>query len=222
MLKMTKTKLQVALDVLSIKDAKQIAEEVIDFVDIIEVGTPLIKKEGIKAVREIKKAFGKYGKLILADMKTMDVGYLEVKIAAKAGADIITIMGAAADKTIEEAIKAKKELGVEIMIDLMNVQNIIERIKWLNTKDVDYILLHIGKDQQIQGISPLEFLKEYRNYIEKSLAVAGGINDKSLIDILEYKPEIVIVGGFIIKSNCPREAAKKLKDIIDKYYKEWV
>ncbi len=222
MLKMIKTKLQVALDVLNIKDAKRIVEEVIDFVDIIEVGTPLIKKEGIKAVEEIKKSFGKYDKPILADMKTMDVGYLEVKIAAEAGADIITVMGAAADKTIEEAIKAKKEFKVEIMVDLMNVQNMIERIKWLNTKDIDYILLHIGKDQQIQGISPLEFVRRYRGYIEKSLAVAGGINDKSLIDILEYKPEIVVVGSFIIKSDRPRESAKKLRDIINNYYKEWV
>ena len=97
--------LHVALDFMHAKRALQAAKEAVaGGADWLEAGTPLIKSEGMEVVRSLKKAFPE--QTIVADLKTMDTGALEVEIAAKAGADVITIMGVTDDATIAEAVKA--------------------------------------------------------------------------------------------------------------------
>src|SRR5207247_296676 len=96
------------------------AKEAVDGgADWLEAGTPLVKSEGIEVVRQLKKSFP--GKTIVADLKTMDTGAFEVEIAAKAGADVITVMGVTDDATILEAVRAARRYGSKIMVDLMRV-----------------------------------------------------------------------------------------------------
>ena len=97
--------IQVALDALNLHRAMQIAKEaVLGGADWLEAGTPLIKSEGVESIRQLKKQFPNH--VLVADMKTMDVGATEVEMASKAGADIICIMGVAGNSTITEAVKA--------------------------------------------------------------------------------------------------------------------
>jgi len=86
-------RIQVALDLLRIQDALNIASKVAEYIDYLEAGTPLIKAEGLKAVSLLKKEFG--DKVVVADMKTMDTGYLEASLAYEYGADYSTVMAAA-------------------------------------------------------------------------------------------------------------------------------
>ncbi len=100
--------LQVALDHMHLRRALLAAKEAVQGgADWVEAGTPLIKSEGVDAVRALRKAFP--GRTIVADLKVMDTGALEVEIAAKAGADVVTIMGVTDDATIAEAVKAETE-----------------------------------------------------------------------------------------------------------------
>ncbi|WP_201783316.1 orotidine 5'-phosphate decarboxylase / HUMPS family protein [Hymenobacter sp. AT01-02] len=102
-------KLQVAIDLLTTKDALELAGKVAPYIDIIELGTPLIKSEGLAVITAMKQAFP--DKLVFADFKTADAGELEADMAFKAGADYITILGATGNATIEGAVKAAKAHG---------------------------------------------------------------------------------------------------------------
>src|SRR5947208_15560168 len=112
--------LQVALDHMHLKRALLAAKEAVDGgADWLEAGTPLVKSEGIEVVRQLKKSFP--GKTIVADLKTLDTGAFEVGIAAKAGADVITVMGVTDDATILEALRPAREYGAKIMVHLPRV-----------------------------------------------------------------------------------------------------
>ena len=110
--------LQLALDVAELKEALAIAKKASHYVDWIEAGTPLIKNEGLRSVRELKKHFP--DKKIVADMKIMDTGKFEVGLAADAGADIVTVLGVADMKTIKDAISGARKRKVEILVDLIS------------------------------------------------------------------------------------------------------
>ncbi|MEM1609959.1 MAG: orotidine 5'-phosphate decarboxylase / HUMPS family protein, partial [Thermoplasmata archaeon] len=151
--------LQVALDLTILERAVQIAKEAVEGgVDWIEVGTPLIKSAGMDAVRTLKRTFP--NKIIVADMKTMDVGGAEAEMAAKSGADVIVVMGASDDGTIIEAVKAANKYGSKIMVDLLNLSDPVKRAKEAVNMGAEYLCVHVGVDQQMLGRDPLKILKE--------------------------------------------------------------
>lgn len=201
--------LQLALDFLDIKRAIAVAKESIaGGTDWIEAGTPLIKSEGLNSVRTMRKLFPK--NKIVADMKSMDAGRYEVESAAKAGADIVIILGVADNSTIKEAVEAGKNYGCEIMVDLMNVEDMSERARTVEEIGADYVCVHLGIDQQMRGTDPIAELKNISNVVKIPLAIAGGINSETAADAVNAGASIVIVGGAITKA----EDAKKSTEII--------
>src|SRR5213078_1964330 len=137
--------LQVALDHMHRKRALLAAKEAVEGgADWLEAGTPLIKSEGMEVVRELKKSFP--GKTIVADMKTMDTGAFETEVAAKAGADVIGILGAASDSTFREAVKAARKYGAKVYMDLISVPDKVARAKQAEALGCDYVCLHMGVD----------------------------------------------------------------------------
>src|SRR2546430_10183924 len=129
--------LQVALDHMHLKRALLAAKEAVEGgADWLEAGTPLVKSEGMEVVRQLKKSFP--GRTIVADLKTMDTGAFEVEIAAKAGADVITVMGVTDDATILEAVRAGRRYGSKIMVGLMRVPDKAARAKQLATPGAGY------------------------------------------------------------------------------------
>jgi 3-hexulose-6-phosphate synthase len=202
-------KIQLALDV-GKKKALQICKKISKYVDIIELGTPLIKQEGLKIIKEFKK----FRKPILADLKTMDVGFLEAEMAFKAGADITTVCGSADLPTIQGAIKAGKKYNKKVLVDLIGMK-INKKTKQIKKLNPDYICVHTSIDTQKKGKTPLKNLKKISKIISNmKIAVAGGINLKNINSIIKYKPEIIIIGGAITKSKEPEEIIKKLKEKI--------
>ena len=207
--------LQVALDLTILERAVQIAKEAVEGgVDWIEVGTPLIKSAGMDAVRTLKRTFP--NKIIVADMKTMDVGGAEAEMAAKSGADVIVVMGASDDGTIIEAVKAANKYGSKIMVDLLNLSDPVKRAKEAVNMGAEYLCVHVGVDQQMLGRDPLKILKEVAESTNVPIAVAGGINSETAPLMVENGASIIICGGAIIKAENVTEAARKIKESIEK------
>jgi 3-hexulose-6-phosphate synthase/6-phospho-3-hexuloisomerase len=207
--------LQVALDMVNLKRALKILEEAVKGgVDWIEVGTPLIKSEGMDAIRTIRKLYPKH--TIIADMKTMDVGGFETEIASKAGADIVVIMGAAEDGTIEEAVKTARRYGSKVMVDLMELKDKAKRAKQVEKMGVDYLCVHVSIDAQMVGKKPLEELKKVVKATMLPIAVAGGLNSETVAQALGSGAGIIIVGGAIIKAPDVTKATKKIKEALSK------
>ncbi len=209
-----RTIIQVALDLVETDRAVQIAKEAIEGgVDWIEVGTPLIKSEGMNAVRALKKSFP--DKIILADMKVADTGALEVEMASKAGADVVMILAGADDSTILESVKAAKKYGVRLMADLISVDDPISRARELEKMGVDYINVHSGIDQQMVGRDPLDIVSDILKEVSIPVAAAGGLDAAGCARAVQAGASIVIVGGNIIKSGDVHASARKIRDSVD-------
>ena len=207
------TKLQFAVDDLKLADALQLIDHIQDSIDIVEVGTPFMMDYGMDAVRTMKQQFPQLE--VLCDGKIMDAGEYEAELMYKAGADYVTVLGVTDDFTIKDVVSAAKKYDRKVMVDMICVSDLKKRIKRIEELGVDVIAVHTGVDQQAQGRTPLDDLKEMRSCVKHTaLAVAGGINTDTLEDYLEYEPEIVIVGGGITHSDDPAKEAEALAKII--------
>src|SRR3972149_6642075 len=176
---MEKPILQVALDFMHMKRALQAAREAVEGgADWVEAGTPLVKSEGVESVRALRKAFP--DKVLVADLKVMDTGALEVEIAAKAGANVVTVMGVTDDATITEAAKAAKRYGAKIMVGLRRAGEKPKRAKELEALGVDYLNMHVSIDEQMIAHTPLQALKAVCRASRLPVAVAGGLNSETV------------------------------------------
>ena len=203
-------KLQLALDFSDLNKALAVAEASSQYVDFLEAGTPLIKSEGLRAVKELKTRFP--DKLVVADMKTMDTGAFETGLAADAGADVTTVCGAADIATIQGAIGEGRKRGIAVAVDIINVP--VEKWKEIDSLGPDYIILHVGIDQQQRGVSLFALLKKLK--VKSKIMVAGGITAGNVQDAVKAGAEVVIVGGAITKAKDPAKAAKEIKEAMEK------
>ncbi len=173
-------KLQVAIDLLSTEAALQLAEKVAPYVDIIELGTPLIKLEGLKVVTAMKEAHP--DKLVFADMKTADTGALEAEMAFKAGADLVTVMGTVDDATVKGAVEAAKKYGKNVVVDTIGVKDRVKRAKEVTAFGVDFVELHAGLDEQaLPGYSIQKLIDEGKE-AGVPFSIAGGVNADNIKD----------------------------------------
>ncbi len=206
--------LQLALDFVDLKRAVKSAQAgVAGGVDWLEVGTPLIKSEGLQAVRELRSLFPHV--TLVADMKIMDAGRIEVETAAKAGANIVDVLGAASDATIRECIQAGKNYGAKIVVDLIAVKDPVSRARQVEDFGADYITVHCSIDEQMEGKDPFETLRRAAEAVSLAVGVAGGINSETAPRALEAGASIVIVGGAITKAVNPTEAAHNIKKAME-------
>ena len=207
-------KLQLAYDLGSFQDLILLLEQVEDLIDIIEIGTPLIVKEGVKEIENLKKTFPK--KTILADMKIMDAGELEAKIGFDVGADIVTCLGLASSATIAGAKKVASRNNGKIMVDMINHYNPISKWPELLEIGIDYVCLHTAHDDAVTGDNSIEILEQfYKIYGGNNLAVAGGVEPDLIQGMSRFQPEIVVVGSYITDSAQPREAVENVRRVMN-------
>lgn len=211
---MTGPYLQVALDLLELSRALQIAEEAVAGGAVwIEAGTPLIKSAGMDAVRALRAAFPKNE--IIADMKVADTGALEVEMAAKAGASIVCVLADSDDAVIHEAVRAARHYGVRIMADLINVSDPVARSQELEEMGVDIINAHVGIDQQMIGKSSIDLIARIAGRISVPVAVAGGLDADTAAQAVRHGASVVIVGSTITKSGDVTASARAIRTAID-------
>jgi len=207
-------KLQLALDFLEdTGQLEQFLRKIVDVVDIIEVGTPLIIRDGVKTVAEIKRMYPDMR--VLADLKIADAGGPEAGIAFDAGADIVTVLGVAHDVTIRNALNEAHKNGKQIMVDLIAVKDVRKRVQEIDAMGVDYVCVHTAFDVQSADKDPLKELQMIQGILKTArVAVAGGIKPDTLPLIVALDPEIVIVGTFITGSRNIRKAALEIKQLL--------
>ncbi|ANK38202.1 3-hexulose-6-phosphate synthase [Staphylococcus equorum] len=206
--------LQLAIDLLNKEDAAELANKVKDYVDIVEIGTPIVINEGLPAVQHLNDNID--GVKVLADLKIMDAADYEVSQAVKFGADVVTILGVAEDASIKAAVDEAHKHGKQLLVDMIAVQDLEKRAKDLDDLGADYIAVHTGYDLQAEGQSPLESLRKVKSVISNSkVAVAGGIKPDTIKDIVAENPDLIIVGGGIANADDPVEAAKQCRAAIE-------
>jgi 3-hexulose-6-phosphate synthase/6-phospho-3-hexuloisomerase len=205
--------LQIALDFVTLNRAMKLAEEAVSGgADWLEAGTPLIKSEGLDAVRELRKRFPNH--VIIADMKIMDAGRIEGEAAAKAGANIVGVLGVASDATIKECIEAGKNYGFKVIVDMIGVLDVAARAREVEEFGANYVGIHIAIDEQMEGMSPFEKLKKVAEAVSIPIAVAGGINSETAAEAIEAGASIIIVGGAVTKAPDAKSATESIKKAI--------
>jgi 3-keto-L-gulonate-6-phosphate decarboxylase len=206
-------KLQVAFDVKKYDYLKKIMESIYPYVDILEIGTLLIKSEGINVV---KKAKIDYGLPVFADLKCMDAGKFETEISVENGADYVTVLATSYDKNIKEVIDVCKEYNVKSVADSINCP--IDRVVKIQDFDIDVVELHTGYLNEV-GVRPWDDIKEFYPKATKPIFISGGISSKNLKEIQPYvkKIDAVVVGRTIINSINPKEEARKIREILESF-----
>lgn len=203
--------LQVALDFVDLERAIRVCREALEGgADWIEVGTPLIKSEGLNAVRAVRKEFP--DRKIIADMKTIDAGRTETECAAKAGANIIDVLGTSSDATIAECVDAASNYGAEIVVDMIEVADPVSRSRAAAAAGANYIAVHTAIDVQMTGGDPFSILEDVCRSVDIPVACAGGINSETAAQAVAHGARIVIVGGAITKSADATRAAREIKE----------
>jgi 3-hexulose-6-phosphate synthase len=205
--------LQLAIDTTTIDDALQLVESTHPYFDIAEIGTPLLIEEGLAALESIRARYP--DKQYLADTKIADAGHLEASSAFRRGADFVTVLGVADDKTIRGALQAAGEHDGLVMIDMIHVVDLVRRAQQLEQLGAHVICLHTAYDVQASGVDPLVHLQEVRAAVQCRLAIAGGINLQNVPSALDLGADIIVVGGGIATASDSRQAAKRIKETIE-------
>ena len=206
--------LQVALDFVDGERALKLAREAAaGGADWLEVGTPLIKSEGLDFLRKLAREFPNH--TIVADMKTMDAGRGEMEIAAKAGAKVAHVLGVASDTTLKEAFEAGRNYGIKVGVDMINVADPVARAAQAKEWGAHHVIVHAGIDQQMAGGTPFDVLKRIAEKVDIRLAVAGGLNSETVVEAVGAGADILIVGGAITKAADGRAATAEIKKAIE-------
>jgi 3-hexulose-6-phosphate synthase/6-phospho-3-hexuloisomerase len=192
---------QISLDIIDLKEALETAHMAMRAgVDWLEAGTPFILAEGMHGVRALRSEFPDVP--IVADLKTMDGGYLEAEVMAKAGATLVVVMARAHEETIKCVVKAGRDFGVKVMGDNMVCEDMVAAARRLEELGCDYIVHHIGYDQR-RGIaargqrmpSPLDQLREVVKAVKIPVQAVGGLSIEQAVRTPEYGAPLVVLGA---------------------------
>ena len=205
-------KLQFAMDTLITEAALELAAAAAPYVDILELGTPLIKSAGLSAVTAIKAAHP--DKIVFADLKTMDAGELEADTAFAAGADLVTVLGAAGDSTIIGAVKAAKKHGKGVVVDLIGVTDKAARAKQVIAFGVEFVEMHAGLDEQAEKGFTFDTLLRDGEASGVPFSVAGGINVSTIASVQKSGALVAVAGGAIYGAPDVGAAAAALRAAI--------
>ncbi len=212
---------QLSLDLTSMEEAIDTAAIGVEAgVDWLEAGTPLLLAEGLHAVEHLRARFPQHP--IVADLKTMDGGYLEAEMMAKAGADFVVVMGRAHEATIRRVIDAGRDFNIRVMGDNLGADDRVECARWMERLGVDVIVHHIGFDERamIRGLSPLDELDEVVRSVTIPVQAVGGLSIEQAIECARRGAKLVVVGApLVIDGTAFRPADgnlfQKLKQICD-------
>lgn len=210
---------QISLDVVTIEEAVTTAQMALRAgVDWLEAGTPLIIAEGMNGVRALRERFPKTP--IVADLKTMDGGYLEAELMAKAGATHVVVMARAHEETIRCVVQAGRDLGVKVMGDNLACPDMVAGARWLEDLGCDFIVHHIGYDER-RGIaargqrmpSPLDQLREVVAAVSVPVQAVGGLSLEQAVNTPSYGAPLVVLGApLVIDADAFKTASGNVED----------
>jgi len=203
--------LQVALDLVDLGVVRRVLAQLPDSDHLlVEVGTPLVKKFGASVVKEIRNV--RPSSFVVLDLKTLDTGNLEVRLAADATADAVVISGLAPKKTLELAIREARKTGVYSVIDMLNVSDPLGVLRSLAVLP-DVVEMHRAIDQEAEKHN-WEAIAEIKRMAADSdqkilVAVAGGIRVDTVASALKSGADIIVTGRAITASKDVKDAAEQ-------------
>jgi 3-hexulose-6-phosphate synthase len=210
---------QISLDVVTIDEAVTTAEMALRAgVDWLEAGTPLIIAEGMNGVRALREHFPQVS--IVADLKTMDGGYLEAELMARAGATHVVVMARAHEETIRCVVKAGQDLGVKVMGDNLACDDMVAAARWLQDLGCNFVIHHIGYDER-RGIaasgggmpSPLDQLRDVVAAVDVPVQAVGGLSLEQAISTPTFGAPLVVLGApLAIDADAFRTASGNVED----------
>lgn len=212
---------QLSLDLIDLDEALRTAEMAVGAgIDWLEAGTPLIIAEGMRGVRELRARYPEVP--IVADLKTMDGGWLEAEVMAKAGASMVVVMGQAHEETVELVVKAGHDFGAKVMGDNMAMPDPIAGAKKLEDLGCDYIIHHIGFDMRTlrrsrgqHAPTPLDRLAEVVAAVSIPVQAVGGLTLEQATDTPRYGAPLVVVGApLAIDPNAFRTAQGDVESLL--------
>jgi 3-hexulose-6-phosphate synthase len=213
---------QISLDLTSLDEAIETAEIAVEAgVDWLEAGTPLLLAHGLRAVERLRARFPDHP--IVADLKTMDAGYLETEMMAKAGASLVVVMGRAHEATIRKSVEAGRTFGVKVMGDNLAAEDRIECARWLESLGVDFIVHHIGFDERrlVKGLSPMDELDAVVSAVSVPVQAVGGLTIQQAIDCPAHGAPLVVLGApLVIAYDDFKPAGSSLGDILSEICRE--
>ena len=212
---LTHAVVQLSLDLTSIDEAIETATIAVEAgVDWLEAGTPLLLADGLHAVEKLRARFPKHP--IVADLKTMDGGYLEAEMMAKAGADFVVVMGRAHEATIRTVIDAGRDFNIRVMGDNLGAPNRVECATWLAKLGVDVVVHHIGFDERglIRGLSPLDEIDDVVRAVQIPVQAVGGLSIDQAIECARRGAPLVVVGAPLVIDGASFRPADGLYDKI--------
>jgi 3-hexulose-6-phosphate synthase/6-phospho-3-hexuloisomerase len=213
---------QISLDLTSLDEAIATAEIAVDAgVDWLEAGTPLILAHGVRAIEMLRARFPDYP--IVADLKIMDGGYLETEMMAKAGANLVVVMGRAHEATIRKAVEAGRKFGVKVMGDNLAASDRVACASWLESLGVDVIVHHIGYDERRmgKGLSPMDELEAVVSAVSIPVQAVGGLTIQQAISCPAHGAPLVVLGApLVIAADDFTPAGNSLGDILSEICRE--
>lgn len=190
---------QISLDLTSLGEALEMAAMAVSAgVDWLEAGTPLLLAHGLRAVETLRTRFPDHP--IVADLKTMDGGYLEAEMMAKAGASFVVVMGRAHEATIRRVVDAGQQYGVGVMGDNLAADDRVANARWMERLGVDIVIHHIGYDERrlIAGLSPMDELDEVVAAVGVPVQAVGGLSLRQAIDCPKHGAPLVVLGAPLV------------------------
>jgi 3-hexulose-6-phosphate synthase len=209
-LESNKTMLQLALDMTDIDKALEIVDKVSSCFEILEVGTPLILSEGVRAIKILRARYPQ--KIILADMKIADAGDYEATIAYEAGADLVTVLGVVDFRTIQGAVAAGNRMGRGVCVDTLNMDYSTDFIIRLENLGVAYGLLHASTDAVYGATTLAPRISEAVKHSKIPLAIAGGITPQNIGPLINSGATIFVIGSSVTRAADPLQTAQILRN----------
>jgi 3-hexulose-6-phosphate synthase/6-phospho-3-hexuloisomerase len=213
---------QISLDLVSLDEAIETAEVAVDAgVDWLEAGTPLILAHGLRGIERLRARFP--DRPIVADLKTMDAGYLETEMMAKAGASLVVVMGRAHEATIRKSVEAGRRFGVRVMGDNLAADDRVACARWMESLGVDFVVHHIGYDERrmVKGLSPMAELDAVVGAVSVPVQAVGGLTIRQAIECPSHGAPLVVLGApLVIAADDFKPAGNNLHEILSEICRE--
>jgi 3-hexulose-6-phosphate synthase/6-phospho-3-hexuloisomerase len=215
------TVVQISLDLTDLDEAIKTARVAIEAgVDWLEAGTPLLLAHGLNAVRTLRSTFPAHP--IVADLKTMDGGYLETEMMAKAGATHVVVMARAHPETIKAVVRAGVDFDIRVMGDNLGCENKAAASRMMEDLGVHYVVHHTGFDERngaaaagLPRLSPLDDLDAVVNAVSIPVQAVGGLTIEEAIEMPKRGAPLVVIGApLAIDANSFNVASGDLKSLL--------
>jgi 3-hexulose-6-phosphate synthase len=208
-------KLQLALDTPDLIHELDLVGKVAPYIDVIEAGTPLLIREGIRAVRELRRRYR--GRPVAADIKVIDAGEPIAELAFAAGANLVTVLSVASNEVITKVVKSAIRYDGAVMADSLGVEDIPARARILRDLGVSSLCINrrgflksdASREEKITQLTDLV------SQVELPVFLAGGIDHDELMLLRDLPLAGVIIGAAIAEAPNPVEAAKRMRGILD-------